>query len=198
MTAMLESEGFKDVPDFADLHRCVHCGYCLCECPTYLELGLETESPRGRLHLIRSLTEGRVRCDTHSARPPRPLRAVSSLRDRLSVGCRLRPDHGAGPRPGAGRAGVDAVRTGACAPPGEPAPASSGPFAFRRGLLRSISSSGPPEAGSQHSSSQALPRHLHDMEQLLPPLPGPSKSRPSSSPPVGRRARRSVALLRGA
>ena len=48
------------VPTDADLSRCVHCGLCLQHCPTYVETGLETESPRGRLYLIRALVEGRV------------------------------------------------------------------------------------------------------------------------------------------
>ena len=60
MSVDVRSTGFADAPDLRDLGRCVRCGYCLCECPTYLELGLETESPRGRLYLIRALTEGRV------------------------------------------------------------------------------------------------------------------------------------------
>lgn len=47
-------------PDPADLTRCVHCGFCLQHCPTYVATGLETESPRGRLYLMRSLAEGRV------------------------------------------------------------------------------------------------------------------------------------------
>jgi glycolate oxidase iron-sulfur subunit len=44
----------------ADLSRCVHCGLCLQHCPTYTETGLETESPRGRLYLIKAIAEERI------------------------------------------------------------------------------------------------------------------------------------------
>ncbi|MGQ0714587.1 MAG: (Fe-S)-binding protein [Gemmatimonadaceae bacterium] len=37
---------------------CVHCGFCLQVCPTYLALGDENDSPRGRILLMRSLVEG--------------------------------------------------------------------------------------------------------------------------------------------
>ena len=37
---------------------CVHCGLCLSACPTYLELGTEMDSPRGRIYLMKGLEDG--------------------------------------------------------------------------------------------------------------------------------------------
>jgi len=49
-----------DPPDTELALDCVHCGFCLPTCPTYLVLGNEMDSPRGRIWLIRSASEGKI------------------------------------------------------------------------------------------------------------------------------------------
>ena len=50
------------------LADCVHCGFCLPPCPTYALWSRETDSPRGRIHLLKVALEGKARITPEFAR----------------------------------------------------------------------------------------------------------------------------------
>jgi len=66
-----------DAPTQNDLDKCVHCGLCLNACPTYRELGVEMDSPRGRIYQMVQVATGQV-----------PLNPTYTEHMDLCLGCR--------------------------------------------------------------------------------------------------------------
>jgi glycolate oxidase iron-sulfur subunit len=88
-------------PDIAEadkiLRACVHCGFCTATCPTYVLLGDERDSPRGRIYLIKEMLE-QDRPAPATSSPYRPLPVVPVLHDHVSVGRALHALGRSGPR----------------------------------------------------------------------------------------------------
>ncbi|MEM1503673.1 (Fe-S)-binding protein [Domibacillus sp. 8LH] len=53
-------EQLKEELQYEKTNACVQCGYCLPVCPTYMTMGKETHSPRGRINLIKMVGEGKI------------------------------------------------------------------------------------------------------------------------------------------
>src|SRR5262245_5803915 len=53
----------KELVDYAASLDCIHCGMCVTSCPTWKLTGVESSSPRGRIHLMRAVAEGELEPD---------------------------------------------------------------------------------------------------------------------------------------
>jgi ferredoxin len=76
-------------PDVASsnqvLRTCVHCGFCTATCPTFVLLGDELDSPRGRIYLIKDMLEsGRDATEEVVTHVDRCLSCLSTMPGRIS------------------------------------------------------------------------------------------------------------------
>jgi glycolate oxidase iron-sulfur subunit len=83
MQTSFTAEQLKD-PDIAESNRilrtCVHCGMCTATCPTFLLLGDELDSPRGRIYLIKDMLEsGRAATELEARHVDRCLSCLSCM-----------------------------------------------------------------------------------------------------------------------
>lgn len=178
------------VLDIPELYQCVHCGLCLDQCPTYRVLHIESESPRGRIHLVRAAAEGRIEPNE---------RFGSHLN--LCLMCRACET--------ACPSGVKYGRIAEAArellgPPGSPLARAIQKFAFTQLLpspqmLRTIARllRFYQKSGVQRLVRALLPARLKEMEAMLPPIPD-HFFKPSADllPAIGER-RACVAMLGG-
>jgi glycolate oxidase iron-sulfur subunit len=60
LSKLREALSTLDVHGYGDVLQCMRCGFCLPTCPTYRTDGVETQSPRGRVAMIKAVVDGRM------------------------------------------------------------------------------------------------------------------------------------------
>ncbi|MCA9172046.1 MAG: (Fe-S)-binding protein [Planctomycetales bacterium] len=179
---------------------CVHCGLCTSACPTYVELGNENDSPRGRIYLMRAVTEGR-------------LDLTPSVRRHLDLCLDCRACESACPSGVQYGRLIEPFRVNMTESQSGTGPASSSDDWFRRWILfglfphrdRLAKALVPARIAQtlrldrlvQASGLlRLLPPRLQQLVAMLPPLGPQLKPLPSELPAIGQRRAR-VAMFRG-
>jgi glycolate oxidase iron-sulfur subunit len=182
--------------DYGLFLDCVHCGLCTAACPTYVETGNENDSPRGRIYLMRGVTDGRFEL-SHEVRRHLELcldcRACeTACPSGVQYGKLIEPFRVAMEDLGGESKSSDwfhrwilfwlfpySGRMRAAIAPAR--------WAQRLGLVRAVKSLG---------FLRLLPPRLRQLVEMLPPLARPEPALPAFLPAIGpRRAR--VALFTG-
>jgi glycolate oxidase iron-sulfur subunit len=190
------AEGPAPAIDYRLFLDCVHCGLCTAACPTYVETGNENDSPRGRIYLMRGVTDGRLQL---SEDVRRHLELCLDCRA-CETACPSGVQYGKLIEPF--RIGMDAGDTGGKSndwfhrwilfglfpyPARLRAALAPARWAQRLRIDRALKGSG---------LLRLLPRQLRQLVEMLPPLEKPTAALPAFLPAIGpRRAR--VALFTG-
>ncbi|HYM68476.1 MAG TPA: heterodisulfide reductase-related iron-sulfur binding cluster [bacterium] len=194
------SAAARDVPaatpiprlQIPELDKCIQCGFCLQACPTYRLLGVEPESPRGRIHLIEAAAQGRIPIDARFEEHMYVCLGCRACETACPAGVKFgtiieaaRAEIGPTGTPLARRMTLAALRH-----------LMPYPGRLRTGaiLLRLYQRSG---LGRLARALHLMPRRLAEMESLLPPVPSRFFA-PSHEvyPAIGERRAR-VGLLSG-
>jgi len=192
-----ERQGAFDLhhpPDKQLIDDCVHCGFCLPTCPTYLLWGEEMDSPRGRIYLMEIGLEGEPLDSgmaTHFDRCLGCMACVTSCPsgvqyDKLIEATRQQVER-RHPRSGGERA-FRALVFGLFPHPGR--------LRLLRGPLRLYRRSGLQRLVRRSGLLRRLPPGMAAMERLLPDLAGSAAPLPEVTPARGS-ARRRVGMLTG-
>ena len=97
------------------LRACVHCGFCNATCPTYVLLGDELDSPRGRIYLIKDMLEKERPVGRRDGHAYRPLSLLPRLHDDLPLGRQLHASGRSWPAPYRGSITAAPLPSGCCA-----------------------------------------------------------------------------------
>lgn len=190
---------WSDPPDPNKWADCVHCGLCLESCPTYEVLGQEQHSPRGRVYLIKSVAEGRLVVDENFADPVNvclDCRAcTTACPSDVNVGGLVEEARGqirqAMPMTGWKKAVSDYFLEGVFPNPKRMQRLGS--------LLKFYQKSGLQKAARKTGALNLLPKHLAEMESILPEIGEPVRKKYKNVDYIKAKgkAKRRVAILTG-